>query len=47
MAEAEGFFSDGEACELTMGRWSRVAGEQFLDWLSPPNGLRWLDVVCV
>jgi ubiquinone/menaquinone biosynthesis C-methylase UbiE len=46
MAEAEGFFSDGEAYELTMGRWSRVAGEEFLDWLSLPKGLRWLDIGC-
>jgi SAM-dependent methyltransferase len=46
MAEAENFFADGEAYELTMGRWSRVAGEEFLDWLSLPNGLRWLDIGC-
>jgi ubiquinone/menaquinone biosynthesis C-methylase UbiE len=29
-----------------MGRWNRGAGEAFLDWLSLPNGLRWLDVGC-
>ncbi len=29
-----------------MGRWSRLAGEGFLDWLDVPNGLRWLDVGC-
>ncbi len=46
MAEANSYFTDGEAYELVMGRWSRVAGEIFLDWLSLPNGLRWLDVGC-
>jgi ubiquinone/menaquinone biosynthesis C-methylase UbiE len=29
-----------------MGRWSRLAGESFLDWLEAPKGLRWLDVGC-
>ncbi len=46
MSEAESFFTDAEAYELTIGRWSRVAGGIFLDWLSLPDGLRWLDVGC-
>jgi ubiquinone/menaquinone biosynthesis C-methylase UbiE len=29
-----------------MGRWSRLVGEVFLDWLDVPNDLRWLDVGC-
>jgi SAM-dependent methyltransferase len=29
-----------------MGRLSRVAGEIFIDWLSLPDGLRWLDIGC-
>jgi ubiquinone/menaquinone biosynthesis C-methylase UbiE len=29
-----------------MGRWSRLVGESFLDWLDAPKGLRWLDVGC-
>ena len=29
-----------------MGRWSRIVGEAFLDWLAVPKGLRWLDVGC-
>lgn len=29
-----------------MGRWSRLAGEIFLDWLDVPINLRWLDVGC-
>jgi len=39
-------FTDGKAYERMMGRWSRLVGEQFLDWLAQPNGLRWLDVGC-
>lgn len=46
MTTAENFSSDGEAYEISMGRWSRVAGKEFLDWLSLPSGLRWLDVGC-
>src|SRR5579863_123988 len=29
-----------------MGRWSRLAGDSFLDWLDPAKALRWLDVGC-
>lgn len=42
----ESFFTDGAAYERLMGRWSRAAGEAFLDWLALPKGLRWLDVGC-
>lgn len=45
MAEPS-FFTDGHAYERFMGRWSRAVGEQFLDWLALPAGLRWLDVGC-
>ncbi len=46
MAEAASFFTDGQAYERLMGRWSRAAGVVFLDWLSLPKGLNWLDVGC-
>ncbi len=46
MAEEQIRFDDGAAYENFMGRWSRLAGEAFLDWLSPAPGLRWLDVGC-
>jgi ubiquinone/menaquinone biosynthesis C-methylase UbiE len=46
MAEAPNFFSDGQAYERLMGRWSRAVGEVFLDWLSLPKRLSWLDVGC-
>ena len=46
MAEEQIRFDDGAAYEEFMGRWSRLAGDAFLDWLSPAPGLRWLDVGC-
>src|SRR5882672_2415852 len=39
-------FKDGAGYERYMGKWSRLAGETFLDWLDPKPGLRWLDVGC-
>jgi SAM-dependent methyltransferase len=45
MDKAE-LFTDGEAYERMMGRWSRLVGETFLTWLDLPRGLRWLDVGC-
>jgi ubiquinone/menaquinone biosynthesis C-methylase UbiE len=39
-------FDDGAAYERMMGDWSRRVGEIFLDWLSLPAGLRWLDIGC-
>jgi ubiquinone/menaquinone biosynthesis C-methylase UbiE len=46
MAEATSLFTDGQAYERLMGRWSRAAGEVFLDCLLLPKGLNWLDVGC-
>lgn len=39
-------FNDGAAYERYMGVWSRLAAENFLAWLAPGSGLRWLDVGC-
>lgn len=39
-------FDDGSAYERYMGRWSRLVGDAFLDWVAPEPGLRWLDVGC-
>jgi SAM-dependent methyltransferase len=39
-------FTDGEVYERLMGRWSRLVGEAFLDWLDVPANSRWLDVGC-
>lgn len=46
MSEAPSFFTDGQAYERLMGLWTRAAGEVFLRWLSPREGLSWLDVGC-
>jgi len=46
MAEQPIRFDDGAAYERMMGIWSRLAGEIFLDWLAPRNGLKWIDVGC-
>jgi SAM-dependent methyltransferase len=46
MSKSDKVFTDGEAYERMMGRWSRLVAEAFLDWLSPPNNLTWLDVGC-
>jgi ubiquinone/menaquinone biosynthesis C-methylase UbiE len=46
MTDAQGYFVDGEAYELVTGRWSRVAGATFIDWLALRSQLRWLDVGC-
>jgi hypothetical protein len=39
-------YDDGAAYERMMGAWSRIAGEIFLNWLTPPPGLRWIDIGC-
>ncbi len=39
-------FADGEGYERFMGQWSRAAGRLFIEWLSLPSGLKWLDVGC-
>ena len=46
MNQMSRLFADGEAYERLMGRWSRIAGEIFLDWLDAPADARWVDVGC-
>ena len=46
MSEDRIIFADGAAYERMMGVWSRLVGEVFLDWLSPPTNQRWIDVGC-
>ena len=43
---ADQLFTDGKAYERLMGRWSRLAGAAFLDWLNVPKAMRWLDAGC-
>ncbi len=39
-------WENSEAYELFIGRWSRLVGKEFLKWLAPVPGIRWLDVGC-
>ena len=39
-------FDDGAAYERMMGKWSGLVGRAFIDWLSPPPDLRWVDIGC-
>lgn len=39
-------FQNADAYESAMGTWSRLAGLDFLEWLSPETGLRWVDIGC-
>jgi ubiquinone/menaquinone biosynthesis C-methylase UbiE len=46
MVGAAPSFSEVDAYERFMGRWSRAAAGSFLRWLDPPADARWLDVGC-
>jgi ubiquinone/menaquinone biosynthesis C-methylase UbiE len=46
VGKADKLFTDGDDYERLMGRWSRLVGETFLNWLDVPKNLRWLDVGC-
>jgi SAM-dependent methyltransferase len=46
MAQEPIRFDDGVAYEHMMAVWSRLAGQIFLDWLSPVTNQRWIDVGC-
>jgi len=46
MSDSIKVFTDGGQYERLMGRWSRLVGDKFIDWLALPKGLRWLDVGC-
>lgn len=45
MSETAGqVWEQGDAYERYVGRWSRVAARELLDWLAVPPGGAWLDV---
>lgn len=46
MAETQIRFEDGVSYERYMGDWSRRVGTIFIDWLTLPSGLKWIDVGC-
>ena len=39
-------FDDGEKYDNSMGVWSRLVGQVFLDWLAPAPKLSWIDIGC-
>ena len=39
-------WTEGEAYERYVGRWSHPVGEQFLEALAVPPGAAWLDIGC-
>ena len=39
-------WTDGDAYEMYVGRWSRKLGAGFLNWLAAPIGVHWLDLGC-
>lgn len=39
-------WTDGDAYEMYVGRWSRQIGKKFLSWMHLAEGLRWLDLGC-
>jgi trans-aconitate methyltransferase len=41
-----GLWSDTDAYERYMGRWSRKVAGPFLRWLDPPQGQSWIDIGC-
>jgi SAM-dependent methyltransferase len=45
-ARSSEVWAAGSAYEPYIGRWSRLVARGFIDWLSLPPNLRWLDVGC-
>jgi 2-polyprenyl-3-methyl-5-hydroxy-6-metoxy-1,4-benzoquinol methylase len=39
-------WQSGDSYEYYMGRWSKLVANQFVDWLLPKAGRKWLDVGC-
>lgn len=39
-------WASGDAYEPYVGRWSRLVAREFLGWLAPASGGRWLEVGC-
>lgn len=39
-------WTDGDAYEMYVGRWSRQTGKSFLSWIDAPHRSRWVDLGC-
>ncbi len=46
MTLASDAWTAGAAYETYMGRWSRLLGPPFIEWLHPPVGASWLEIGC-
>jgi ubiquinone/menaquinone biosynthesis C-methylase UbiE len=46
VAERKDIWASGDAYEPYVGRWSRIVGREFIEWLGVPPKLEWLDVGC-
>ena len=46
MTQATITYEDDQAYERGMGVWSLLTGQDFLEWLAPVPGLRWIDIAC-
>src|SRR5690242_3862057 len=44
MQRSDAFWVDAESYEAYIGRWSRIAAQMLVDWLSVRPGSAWLDV---
>ena len=45
-AERKDVWASGDAYESYVGRWSRLVGREFLNWLDVPANCEWLEVGC-
>ena len=39
-------FEDASGYDQMMGVWSQLVGDEFLKWLAPKKGQRWIDIGC-
>jgi len=46
MNDLKDSWASGNAYDVFIGRWSRLVAKEFIRWLEPPTGLRWLELGC-
>ena len=44
MSQGKIKFEDASGYDQMMGVWSQLVGDEFLKWLAPKRGQRWLDI---
>lgn len=45
-SQCEGVWAAGDLYEPYVGRWSRLVAREFLEWLTVPAEVDWVDVGC-